>query len=228
MRRIALAAIIFLVAVGPVAAAKETAGSILARVRAQMAGVNDYSASASMSVDSPTMHVKESRFKVYYKKPDKLHIEPEGGFAIVPKGTYLGNPLEEITKDNTAKLVGEAKLDGKACWLIRLTPKEQNPNNVEFTVWVEKARSLIIQSRAEPSKDSRMEVKWTYTKVEGKYWLPSRIDFVISGLPAEIARERGPFVQTSGKATGKAVIKFSDYKVNRGVSDSMFHRGEKR
>ena len=226
MRRLIALTLVFLVA--GAAHSMVTAELALDKVKANFAGVKDYSVRAMMSVDSPTLHVSESRFKVYYKKPDKLHIRPEGGFAMVPQGMLLGNPFEQISHNNNLYLVGEKNLNGQACWLIKITPKEKAPNKIESVLWVEKARGLILKSVAEPAMDAKIQVNWDYVKIDGKYWLPSKIEVMIDGLPAEITRERGPFVKSSGKASGKATIEFNDYKVNKGISDSVFRRNEEK
>lgn len=226
MRRLAVVLLV-LVADGAAYPAV-TVESVLQKVKANFSAVEDYSARAIMSLDSPTMHISGSKFKLYYKMPDKMRIEPEGGFAIVPQGTYLGNPFEEITRDNDLKLLGEAKLNGRACWKIRVTPSEKRPGGLESILWIDKARGLILASRAEPAPEARMNVDWKYVRVDGKYWLPSVITVTIDGLPASIARHRGPFVNSSGKASGKAIIKFSDYRVNKGIQDSVFGRKDRK
>jgi hypothetical protein len=201
-----------------------TAGSVLDRVKVAFDDIEDYSAQAVMQVDSPTLRVKDSKFKLYYKKPDKVHIQPLGGFALIPQGTFLGNPMEQITHDGVPTLKGTARLDGRLCWVLQVTPKSRTPGNYEFTLWVEQTRGLIVASAAEPAEGAKVDVKWEYTKVDDKYWLPSRISVKIDGLPARMTREHGPFTQQSGKASGTAMIEFSNYHVNKGIPNSMFRR----
>jgi hypothetical protein len=206
-----------------------TAGQVVSRMKASMAGVKDYSVRAVMTVESPTVHVRDSRFRVYYRAPDKLHIEPEGGFALVPKGTYLGNPFEQISRNNVLTPAGEGRIGGKDCWLLRVVPKTTEAGEPSFTLWVEKSSGLVLASRARPAKGARIEVKWSYVRVDGRHWLPSTIKVDIAGLPAEMTREHGgPFVLTSGKANGRAEIRFSGYSVNRGVPDAVFRRNERK
>lgn len=221
--------VLFLVlAVAGAACSAVTIDSVLEKVKANFVAVDDYSARAVMSLDSPTVHVSGSKFKTYYKKPDKVRIEPESGFTIVPQGTYLGNPFEEITRDNDLKLLGEGKLNGRACWKVGVTPSVKRPGGMEAVLWIDKARGLILASRAEPAPDAKINVDWEYIRVDGKYWLPSVITVTMDGLPSSIARQRGESVNSSGKSNGKAVIKFSDYRVNKGISDSVFGRKNKK
>lgn len=90
----------------------------------------------------------EMKMTLYYKRPDKVHIEAEQGVAMFPRGSLFGNPLEGFGR---------------------------------------------------------------YQAIDGKYYLPVQMN-------AELHPQAG---SDAGKVI-KSTIRFSNYRINKGISDKVF------
>ena len=93
-----LAAGCCLLTTGSVSAKPLSAQEIVKRAADEYDRVQDYMVDAKVTVSSPDVHVPEMNVKIYFKKPDKLHVESKSGFAVLPKqGLVAGNPLRNLS-----------------------------------------------------------------------------------------------------------------------------------
>jgi len=203
------------------AAPKEpSASDILSRVEKNYNGINDYRADVVISVKTPQIHIPKNQATIYYKKPDKVKIVAKEGFSVLPD-TFPGNPVTKIKQNFAATLDGTAAIDKEPAYVLSLKPKTTQAGGT-MKVYIEKKRWLIVKTQAETG-GMKITSEWSYTKVEGKYWLPSRIKFSFSGMmsgPSFGHDERADKPLVAGNGT--AEVKFRNYKVNKGIPDSIF------
>ena len=98
MRRIAPLILIALTLVAglPAAAASPSGEAIFAGLKRAFAAVNDYRAEVSLTVKGPRMSINDMRMTVYFKKPNKVHVDASQGMAVVPDGSFFGSPMNEL------------------------------------------------------------------------------------------------------------------------------------
>jgi outer membrane lipoprotein-sorting protein len=141
--------------------------------------------------------------------------------------TFPGNPIAVIKREFNAKYVGTTKIDGQDVYVLNLAPKSGTNIGAAIKLYIEKKRSLIhgIDILA---GESKVYTRFTYCKVDGKYWLPSRINVRMEGIAQPMhGRQRHMNSQknsnkTSKPAGGVTTVTFSDYRVNEGISDKIF------
>ena len=196
-----------------------SAKDILKRAGEHYEVIKDYTADAKVTVESPSMHVPEMTIKIYYKKPDKLHVESKDGFAVLPKqGAVVGNPLKYLRAGSGLTIERTERVLGDDCYVIKGS-FEREGREVQSTVWVEKRNFLVRQLATNPEWGPSVRVRLWYTKVGLKYWLPSTTSARVSipPLPGETPEakegETGPTTVT---------MKFEKYRVNTGLKDSIF------
>jgi outer membrane lipoprotein-sorting protein len=213
---------LFLVAVAAAGVqAKQTGADVLSLVEKNYKGIKDYKVDVTVSVKSPQLNMPRSVATLYYKEPNKTKIVPKEGFMMLPKDAFPGNPVNAIKAGFNTTLVGSAKFSGSDVYVLKLVPKEQRSQST-MKLYVEKNRGLILGADAN-NGDAYLKSKWSYTRVDGKYWLPSEIKMEMSGTlsdPAFDPREMKVKAPKSGKGTGN--VKFSNYKVNKGIPDKVF------
>ena len=181
--------------------------------------IKDYTADARVTVESPSMHVPETSMKIYYKKPDKLHVESDDGFAILPKqGTVVGNPLKFLLASSDLSVDRSETVLGDDCYVIKGSFKRDG-REVQSTVWVEKTNFLVRQLATNPEWGPSVRVKLWYTRVGLKYWLPSTTSARVSipPLPGETPDDKGGQNEPT-----TVTIKFEKYRVNTGLKDRIF------
>lgn len=206
-------AILIVLAVGAAVAEPKPADDLLQKAWRKFGAINDYSADIRLDMTGDKVSVKGMKMKFYYKKPDRTKVVARQGFAAMPKNVVLGNPMREMSKNARATLLRTEKKNGAQCYVVQLDPKAPSPTAPSALVWIDKARLLIIAtSSLGPHK---LDTNWTYTRVDGRYYLPLKIaaDMVIPG-------ETGP-------RPTKATVTFSNYRVNKGISDSVFSEEKK-
>lgn len=196
-------------AAGNAFAATPSADAILASLKKGFAGVNDYRAGMSLTVKGPQVSINGMQMTLYFKKPNKVHIEAEQGVAMFPHGSFFGNPAEDLASGARAAYVKSEKKLGVDCHVLKLTRSKAGPTAPAITLWVDKKHTVIVA--AESSTEAAMKTSWRYETVEGKYYLPVEIC-------ADLRPPGGPNANKPVKAT----IKFSNYKVNKGISDKVF------
>lgn len=181
--------------------------------------IKDYVVDAVLTVDSPSMHIPETSVRIYYKKPDKVHVESKGGFAILPKnGLVMGNPVRDLMSADYLPIVGSARIGNRDCYIIRADfASDDRP--MESKVWIDKKDWLVMRISANPGYGPSVDVELKYLQVQGKYWLPAYTKAQLSIPP--ITRRRGGFKPGIPQPT-TAVIRFANYIVNKGIDDSIF------
>lgn len=206
MRRATLPAFILAVLVLSTAAsyAQPTGEQVVAAIKRGLDSVRDYTVDLSLTVKGPQISINNMRMTVYYKKPNKLHVDAKQGFGVVPRGNLFGNPIEELARGARPVYLRSEKKNGRDCHVIKLDPAG-SPGRV--TVWVDKARSVVLATSTDGPHAA--STQWRYEAIDGRYYLPIEIR-ADSQLP------RSP----NGKAV--ATLKFSNYRVNKGISDRVF------
>lgn len=181
--------------------------------------IKDYTADAKVTVESPSMHVPEMLVTIYYKKPDKLHVESNDGFAVLPKqGAVVGNPLKYLMTASDLTIDRSERMLGDDCYVIKGSFKRDG-REVQSTVWVEKRNFLVRQLATNPEWGPSVSVQLWYTRVGMKYWLPSTTSARVSIPP--LPGETPDFKGRDNEPT-MVNIKFEKYRVNTGLSDRIF------
>jgi len=206
---------------GSVSAKPLTAQEIVRRAADEYDRVQDYMVDAKVAVSSPNVHVPEMNVKIYYKKPDKLHVESKDGFAALPKdGIVIGNPLREMLKNSELNLSGSEKALGRDCHLIKVTYRKDD-RTTRARVWIDKERWVVVQMAVDPESGPSLRLNMWYARVGGKYWMPSKSQAVVE-FPT-ISGERVQKVSKPSKPS-TITVQFSNYKINTGLSDKIFQK----
>jgi outer membrane lipoprotein-sorting protein len=159
---------------------------------------------------------------IYFKRRDKFKLEPGDGFMVLPKEAFPGNPVDAIRTNFTVSYAGSAKVDNEPVHVLKLVPKTQDAGGA-VQLYVEKRRGLILKADSANAGGADMKSRWTYVRADGKYWMPQQIRVNMSGVMSPQAfdpRDMKTKPPKSGKGT--ATVKFSNYRINKGIPDSVF------
>ena len=187
------------------AVAKPSAEAIIAAVKHNFDAVNDYSADMALTVKGAQVSINNMQATLYFKKPGKVHVEPKQGVALLPPCNLIGNPISELARSTKPAYLGSEKKQGIDCHVLRLDPAGNPQGRGSIKVWVDKQRSVLVATQASGAPALRTE--WRTEKIDGRYYLPVEI--------------RADLDQPgSGRLT--ATVKFSNYRINKGISDKVF------
>jgi len=213
----ALAALVATVAVAltaPAARALSAMEMVQQAVRATER-VEDYTADVSVAVDAPNLQIPRRTAKVYYKRPDKVHVESSGLTVLPRDALLLGNLAEHLEEYATAQFAGSGRIGDRRVRCVKLSPIEASDGSGRVLVWIDAERYLLLRSEIWRGQKRMLRVSFEHTLVDGRHWMPSRI---VTELAAGAlgGRDEG----------GTIELGFSGYRVNTGLSDSIFEESD--
>lgn len=209
----------------------QTATELIDQVRKRFATVNDYQAKAIIKTDVTFIKILPVNANVYYKKPDKMHIETKG-IALMPKQGH-GYLFTSLLQDNQFLIVeaGEQIFENKKLKQVKLIPVDDTSDIVLGTLMIDPLTLLIHKARITSKSNGTVDMQFTYGKY-AEYLLPDMLtiemDVAKFKIPKALAGdlESGTAKKANDKANkrGKVVITYKEYIINKGLADAIFRK----
>ncbi len=209
----------------PKTAAPLDAATILRNVEDQYAGINDYTVNLEIVVNVERLSVPPSKVTMYFKRPDKVHFDANG-FAMVPKQAVAFNFERLHERYDVDKTFGQDTIDGRMEYRLTLMPKNDKTRLRRVLLYVDPARWTPDSLRI-PSLDGRVMAAGIKNQQVGQRWLPEEITVTFgtasgdSSVP-NVMEEVAPGRRQPPVRGGSATIRYSDYRINTGLSDDLF------
>ena len=198
--------------------------------------VNDYQVDVNIKVDVEFIKVPETKAKIYFKQPDKVHLKAEG-FAMLPKNGMEFSPSSLIKKDYTAIYEQDVDLNGYKTSIVKVIPLGDQGEIILSTLWIDQKKQVIRKVESTTKTNGTFTIDFTFDD-KIKYPLPSKIIFSFNmdkmNLPATITGETNnenidKKNKNMGSTTkGQVIVNYSNYIVNKGVPDSIFEEKNKK
>ena len=190
--------------------------------------VADYKADVNVKASIPSISIPVTNAKVYFKKPTKFKVV-SNSIVILPKqgmsdlNAFFTNPKKYT------QVPGEIKmLNGVRTQLITLLPSEESSEIILAKLYVGTAEPLLYKAIITTKSSGNFTIDYAYTDAK-KFALPSRMVFTIDvkkfKMPKSVAsniRTTGPTKPVNQDQKGTITITFSNYLINKGISDSFF------
>nr|MBK9652711.1 hypothetical protein [Bacteroidota bacterium] len=191
--------------------------------------VKNYKAEVNIKTDVSFIKIVPVNAFIYYKQPDKMHIESKG-IAILPKQgpdflfATLLNSENFIAVDMGTQLYNNIILK-----IIKLLPKSDTSDLVLGTVWIDASTLLIYKTQVTTKSRGTVDLEFTYGKY-ANYLLPDKVVFEMDvnkfKIPKAIAADYESSAQKQKNAKqakrGKVTITYKTYILNNGIDDSVF------
>jgi outer membrane lipoprotein-sorting protein len=192
--------------------ATPTANEILRRALDLSSGVQDYTADVKLTHDLDGASEQSTTITVYFKRPDKVSVKSRS-FVVVPRDALtFGNLSKRVEAGADVSLVGTKTVNGVPIYTLKIKPKEAGAQE-RVLVTVDGRRFTVEQMEVVQGQTPVATLVWQHALVEGRYWMPASI---VCTLP----RVAGVGTQPGGRAT----LTFRNYRVNTGLSDSLFQQ----
>jgi len=204
--------------------------SILDRVKEEFNKIDDYTVDVKIKVDVDFLKMPDREAKIFFKKPDKIHIESEG-FAMLPKEGLNFSPLGLLNSKYSSFYVREDTLTGIETSVIKVIPLEGGADVILSTLWVDTKRDLILKIESSRKPQGTFVIDLDYLKTDKGFWLPSSMIFSFSIDRSILPRQFNFDADSDDKKaredstktrTGKVFLDYSNYKINTGLSDEIF------
>ena len=189
-----------------------TGDQILQKALVLGSNVQDYTAQVSMTSNIMGSPAEVPSYKVYFERPDKIHIESKS-LVVVPRKVFsFGDVGEKVREGATVLLIGQKVVNGITMYTVKLVPKEDPEAHPErVLVTINSSRWTIEMIEIVAADKAHMVMSFTYSLEAGKYWMPSMIKASIPEAP-----------KRDGGLGGEVSLSFTDYTVNTGLDDSLF------
>ncbi len=204
---------------------------IIKNLKEAFSKVKDYVVNVDIKVDVNFIKVPEMKAKIFFKQPDKVHIESEG-FAMLPRDGLYTSPLSFLNNKYTALYARDEVIDGHNTSVIKIIPLNDKGDLILTTLWVDQSREVIRKVESSTKINGTFTLNLSYNS-DMKYPLPDSMEFSFNAgnmnIPFQpgqggIGRER----KKPKVIEGKVFIKYYDYVINKGIPDSVFEKSEKK
>ena len=224
---------LFLILNGIVSAQTKDPEEILNNLKAEFNKVKDYEVNVHIKVDVSFLKMPETEAKVYFKQPDKIHIESDK-FALLPKEGLNFSPLSFLNEKYTALYEREDTIDGIPASVVKIIPIGNDNDVILTTFWIDQKRNLIMKIESSRKPMGTYQLEFAYKEYSNEYYLPSSMTFTFTidrtrfpkGMDGQLESEDDS--KKSKSLTGKVYLTYSDYKINQNLPDSLFDKGDQK
>ncbi|MBK7104565.1 MAG: hypothetical protein IPH62_04715 [Ignavibacteriae bacterium] len=197
----------------------KNAEKIISAIKSKIDKVDNYSADVEISVKFDFLKMPKSKAEIFFKKPDKFKLKSEK-LAILPKGVIDFNPQKIIDKNFTSEIIGDTLIDNKKLSVIKIIP---NADSIKFNaakLLVDKNEFLIKQIILSLDGNAKIITYFNYND-QKEFALPSQIKINLDfSQVKESENKRRRNIPENFK--GDITINYNNYKVNKGIEDSVF------
>ena len=192
--------------------------------------IEDYVVDVNIKVDVAFLKVPEANAKIYFKQPDKVHMESEG-FALLPKQGMNFSPLGFLKTDYTALYDKEVELNETDVSIIKIIPLDERSDIILSTFWIDQSKNRIMKVESSRKPSGTFSIDLTYPEDKPDLLLPASLVFTFAieemhfptGMTGDSNSESNNENEKEDKdKTGKVYINYSNYKINQGLSDDLF------
>lgn len=207
---------------------------ILNRVKEAFKIVEDYEVDVHIKIDVEFLKVPEANAKLYFKQPDKIHVESEK-FALLPKQGLDFSPVGLLNDKYTAIYEGDTTINNIHTSVIKVIPIGSNSDVILSTLWIDKTNDLIMKIESAQKPMGTYSIEFTYEKYHDKYDLPSSMHFSFTvdrmrlpkGMGGRLEPEDGKDSEKTGPVIGNVYLSYTNYIVNQNLPDDLFDGSNK-
>ncbi len=201
---------------------------ILEGVKAAFKKIVDYEVDIRVKIDVNFLKVPDSEAKLYFKQPNKIHVESKK-FALLPRQGLDFSPLGLLSVKYTALYEQEDTIRNIPTSVVKIIPLGNDGDIILSTFWVDQTRNLIIRVESTKKPTGTFTIDFTYEKYDDNYEMPSQMEFIFTvdrmmfprGMDGQSDDEDNSN-KKSNNTPGKVYITYTNYKVNQGLPDELF------
>lgn len=201
--------------------------AILDSVKLHLESVYDYSAEMEINVYVDFISIPTKHATVFYKKPDKIRFKSDE-FFLLPRNGMGFSMQKMLNREYSALYAGQDTLDRRICHLVRIIPEAPESEVVLATLWIDTRHFDVHRSEVNTRNRGSYTVEFDYNRntrplpVRVTVWFEvGKMKLPMKFLGNMEHSER----QGNGEAvsdTGRVIIRFKDYRINRGMDDGFF------
>lgn len=219
---------------GLIFAQSKNADEILDAVVKNYNKVNDYQVDINIKVDVEFIKVPETKARLYFKQPDKMHLESDG-FAMLPRNGLEFTPALLLKKNYTSIYEQDVDLNGIKTSIVKVIPLGDQGDVILTTLWIDQKKQIIRKIESTTKVNGTFTIDFTYDE-SFKFPLPEKLIFSFNIDKMKIPQfhnnqnlDKSNSKQKGDSTTkGRVIISYKDYQVNKGIPDSVFDESDKK
>lgn len=208
-----------------------TALEIIEKIQQHFSKIKDYTVDLHAVIDMEDVHIPPMDVKVCFKQPDKIFIKSDG-FAMLPRDGILQNPGKFNENNFYMELTGREVIDSVKTYQLELVPRNEETMARKIKLWVDSEKWTIQRLESISWQGQKTVIDFTYEKIQNEYWLPVRTiaDLTLTGSIGMGGRmmelQKNDEMNSKKERKGRLIIHFTNYKINKGISDSVFEQSD--
>lgn len=214
----------------PAVQAQDAAG-LVQKIKEKLDRIADYEAKGKMKMNVTFIKAPVASIKVYYKKPDKLRINNESGISLIPKGSVNISIAAILASTVDYDIIDAGREAQTNLRIIKLLPRDENAAVVLSTFYIDEKQLLVKKAKTTTRENGTYELEFTYGKYAA-YGLADQVVFSFNTKDYKMPRgvtfdyddgsKKEPAADRLQNKKGKIEISYSEYKLNKGIPDSVF------
>jgi outer membrane lipoprotein-sorting protein len=215
----------------------QTADELFATIRTKVLQVKDYVADVNMKIDVSFMQVPLLKGKLYFKAPDKMKLERNGGISILPRKN-INMTLSNLIPTGKVTVIdmGVTTLKDKKLRLLKVVPDDDNNAIVLTKMWIDEANLLVTHTETTTFNDGTVIMDLDYKNYIA-YSLPDKVKIFMDlkeyKLPKGVTMDYNDVLEKPNPAAaikkqkGTIEIRYLNYVINKGLNDALFTAAKK-
>lgn len=206
---------------------------LLDSVKNKFNKVNDYSADIKIRVNVSFIKIPVKEGRLYFKKPDKIKLVSKG-FAMLPKRGLNFTFNELFEKKYNAIFIKKEIINKVNTYVLKIIPLDESADILIATIWIDRNTQTIRKIEAVSKSNGNFETSFDYPLKSNVFDLPSQLTFTFEvtkatlpmGVTGDFDAEK-PKVKDNKPQKATLSISYTNYMVNKGISDSFFKEEKK-
>lgn len=233
IKRGMLLVVMLIIVSGSTYAQTDTAAVLFEKLRSRLDVIKDYVADVRVKIDISFMKVPPLNGKLYFKAPDKLKLERNGGVSILPKKN-VNLTLNSMFPVGEATIIdaGNDVVNGRAVKVIKVVPHEDQGQIILTKIWVDAERNLALRTETTTRDNGTVKMDLSFGS-NARLGLPDKVivylDVKEFKLPKGVTMDydineggKQPVADDKKPKKGKIEINYLKYEVNKGLPDHIF------
>ena len=200
--------------------------------------LNDYTVRIHAKVNMPSIRIPDFSAVLYFKKPDKFHVETKS-FAPIPRDSGVFNPFQFDPERNLIAYERTEPLNGMHSDVFRVEPLDAKALVRYYYVWVGRNPRRIQQVESLSVKGTKGQVNLTYGTVEKgveKWLLPEKVHIHLIFPEGMHEADTGSFTTKDNPVSsgmrrlddmsgeGNIDLSYGEWQINTGLDDRLFQK----
>jgi len=195
--------------------AQDASDDVLKNLLKKVKTTGQYQADINIQIDVKFIKISNRTGKVFFYPPDSVRFKIDG-FAFLPKKGFNSQISSITDQQYTALSMGQEKLNGITCEVVKVIPTDINSEIVLAQIWVDKVKNRMIKMTSITKSQGSSSIDFEYA-VPNKYDLPSKmtVSFEIKNqkLPSSFTGDFEEIEEQiqSGVDKGSIIITYSNF-----------------